>query len=149
MAGDWKSQPVRNKSRWCACASGLHFRLSLLGSRRLAIRKLRQLLTLHHGEARVAPLDLVDEAADALRVRFRVALQLRKTQPLVRVEDYGARKDIRAEELLELSLNCHVHPHPLERRAATVQLRSQLRLKSREHVHVSSRGGTVRQIDYA
>merc|ERR1712167_209769 len=101
MAGDWKSQPVSNKKSVVCLASGLHFRLSLLGSRRLAIRKLRQLLTLHHGEARVAPLDLVDEAADALRVRFRVALQLRKTQPLVRVEDYGAREDVRAEELLE------------------------------------------------
>merc|ERR1719171_1466145 len=101
------------KSRWWVCRSGLHFRLSLLGCR-FAIRELRQLLTLHHGEARIASLDLVDEAADALRVRFRLPLQLRKTQPLVRVEDYGAREDVRAEELLELGLSCHVHPHPLE-----------------------------------
>merc|ERR1719235_1651295 len=107
------------KSRWRGRHSELHLRLSILGSRRLAVCKLWQLLTLHHREA----------------------------QPLVRIEDYHAREDIWAEERLELALSCHVHPHPLERGTAAVKLGGELRLHSREHVHISCRCGSVRQIN--
>ena len=67
----------------------------------------------------------------------------------MRVEDYGAREDVRAEERLELGLDGHIHPHPLERRTAAVQLGGELRLHSREHVHISCRSDTVGQIDHA